>query len=78
MGIQNLRQSLRWWKPYVAVEYRKLSEEEEAGSESWGWVRATAVLARAKEDDMPDTAVYVAHPRRSWVTVRKASWSRSM
>ncbi len=60
MGIQNLRQSLRWWKPYVAVEYRKLSEEEEAGSESWGWVRATAVLARAKEDDMPDTAVYVA------------------
>ena len=32
------------------------------GENSWGWVRATAVLAQAgeKENDMPLTAVYVA------------------
>ena len=60
MNIQNLRQKLRWWQPYVAVEYRKLPDDPSAGSDSWEWVRATAVLARTGTDDMPKTAVYVA------------------
>lgn len=60
MNVDNLRQSLRWWKPCAAVEYRRLPEEPGEGDASWGWVRATAVLARAGEDDMPLTAVYVA------------------
>lgn len=60
MNVENLRQCLRWWKPCAAVEYRKLPDEPGAGGDSWGWVRATAVLARAGEDDMPRTAVYVA------------------
>lgn len=57
MNMQNLRQSLRWWNPYVAVEYRKLPESQTNRLE---WVRATAVLARAAGDDAPKTAVYVA------------------
>lgn len=60
MNVQNLRQRLRWWQPCVAVEYRKLSEGPGAGKDSWSWVRATAVLARAAGDDTPKTAVYVA------------------
>lgn len=60
MNIQNLRNSLRWWQPYVAVEYRKLPEDPAAGLDKCSWVRATAVLARAGEGDLPQTAVYVA------------------
>lgn len=61
MNVENLRQSLRWWKPCAAVEYRRLPEEP--GKETTGaceWVRATAVLARTGENDVPRTAVYVA------------------
>ena len=57
MDVENLRQSLRWWQPYVAMEYRKLAE---APGEEHSWVRATAVLAQAGEDDLPRTALYVA------------------
>ena len=60
MNVQNLRETLRWWKPCVAVEYRKLPEDPAAGEESFGWVRATAVLAQTGDDDMPKTVVYVA------------------
>lgn len=60
MGIQNLRSSLRWWQPCVAFEYRKLSEAPGAGADDCSWVRASAILARAGEDDLPRTAVYVA------------------
>ena len=56
MNVDYIRQELRWWKPCIAVEYRRRDEE----SDSWSWVRASAVLARAGEDDMPLTAVYVA------------------
>ena len=59
MGIQNLRQSLRWWKPYVAVEYRKLPDFPELGDRCQ-LVRATAVMAQTGTDDMPKTVVYVA------------------
>lgn len=56
MNIDHIRQELRWWKPCIAVEYRRRNEE----SDSWSWVRASAVLARAGEDELPLTAVYVA------------------
>lgn len=59
MDIRNLREKLRWWTPYVAVEYRRLPEDPSAGTEC-SWVRATAVLARTGSDDLPETAVYVA------------------
>lgn len=60
MDAENLRQSLRWWQPYVAVEYRKLPGDPSSAPNKWVWVRATAVLARTGTDDMPKTAVYVA------------------
>lgn len=58
MNCENLRQSLRWWQPYVAVEYRKLPDFPENGE--CEWVRATAVLARSGADDLPKNAIYVA------------------
>ena len=60
MNVQNLRQKLRWWQPYVAVEYRRLTDEPGSGEGAWSWVRATAVLARTAGDEAPKTAVYVA------------------
>lgn len=60
MSIQNLRDSLRWWQPCVAFEYRRISDPSGGGPDSWNWVRASAVLARTGEDDLPKTAVYVA------------------
>lgn len=58
MNSKNLLQTLRWWQPYVAVEYRKLPDDPAA--DSYEWVRATAILARSGADDLPRTAVYVA------------------
>ena len=60
MSAQNLRDNLRWWQPCIALEYRKISEEPGGGIDDGGWVRASAVLARTGEDDLPQTAVYVA------------------
>lgn len=60
MNVDNLKRELRWWKPTVALEYRRPIDDPLTGAQSWGWVRATAVLARAGQDDMPLTAVYVA------------------
>ena len=60
MNVQNFRQSLRWWQPYVSVEYRKLPDFPETSDEPYQWVRATAMLARVGADDLPKTAVYVA------------------
>lgn len=56
ISIDHMRQELRWWRPCMAVEYRRRNEE----TDSWSWVRASTVLARAGEGDMPLTAVYVA------------------
>lgn len=58
--LQRLRQTLRWWKPYVTVDYRKLPDHPHAAGEECSWVRATVMLARSGKDDMPETAVYVA------------------
>ena len=60
MKLENLKNNLRWWQPCVAFEYRKLPQETGDGEEDYSWVRASAVLARAGEDDLPKTAVYVA------------------
>lgn len=60
MGQQNLRENLRWWQPCVAYEYRKMPEKPGAGMDKEKWVRASVVLARTGEDDLPMTAVYVA------------------
>lgn len=60
MNVRNLQENLRWWQPYVAVEYRRLSEDPSAKPDEYSWVRATAVLARTAGDDVPRTAVYVA------------------
>ena len=60
MNAENMVQKLRWWQPYLAVEYRKLADEPDKGMDSWSWVRATVMLARSGADDMPKTAVYVA------------------
>ena len=58
MNVQNLKATLRWWKPYVAIEYRKMPDSPD--SSAWSRVRATAILARTGSDDMPRTVVYVA------------------
>lgn len=60
MSVQNLRDSLRWWQPCIPFEYRKISDMTETKSDTWSWVRASAVLARTGSDDLPKTAVYVA------------------
>lgn len=60
MNVEYLRDSLRWWQPSVSYEYRRSSGGGDAESEKWGWVRASVVLARTGEDDLPKTAVYVA------------------
>lgn len=60
INVENIAQSLRWWQPSLAVEYRKLLDEPGSDTSSWSWVRATVVLARSGSDDMPKTAIYVA------------------
>lgn len=60
MSMDHLRGSLRWWQPSVAVEYRRMSDNPSAGPDGWSWVRASVVLARTGENDLPKTAVYVA------------------
>lgn len=60
MDLDNLRESLRWWQPCAAVEYRRLDEVSGESPSSWRWVRASVVLARSGGDDRPKTAVYVA------------------
>ena len=58
MDCGHLRETLRWWNPCVATEYRKLPDFP--GDKDYTWVRATAVLARSGSDDLPKNAVYVA------------------
>lgn len=57
MNPENWRQTLRWWHPYTALEYRTLPEDETG---EYGWIRATAVIAQIGVDDIPKTAVYWA------------------
>lgn len=59
MSTAHLRENLRWWQPYVAVEYRKLPDFPELG-DACQLVRATAIMAQTGTDDMPKTVVYVA------------------
>lgn len=57
MNPENWRRTLRWWHPFVALEYRKLPDFD---SDEYGWVRATAVIAQTGADDAPKTVVYMA------------------
>lgn len=59
MSVDHLRETLRWWQPYTAVEYRKLPDFPELG-DACQLVRATAIMAQTGPDDMPKTVVYVA------------------
>ena len=59
MSTAHLRENLRWWQPYVAVEYRKLPDFPELG-DTCQPVRATAIMAQTGTDDLPKTVVYVA------------------
>ena len=59
MSTVHLRENLRWWQPYVAVEYRKLPDFPELG-DACQLVRATAIMAQTGTDDLPKTVVYVA------------------
>lgn len=59
MSTAHLRENLRWWQPYVAVEYRKLPDFPELG-DACQLVRATAIMAQTGTDDLPKTVVYVA------------------
>lgn len=56
MDLDNLRRELRWWKPFVAVEYRRATEKPD----HWDLVRATTAIARTDGNDLPLTAVYAA------------------
>lgn len=60
VSLENLRENLRWWRPTLAVEYRRLDDEHGEPPGCWRWVRASVVLARTGADDLPKTAVYVA------------------
>ncbi|MCI8800521.1 hypothetical protein [Acetatifactor muris] len=60
MNIQNWLKHLRWWNPYVTVEYRTIPDNPGAGPEEYMRVRATAVLAQTGAGDLPKTVVYVA------------------
>lgn len=57
MNPENWRNTLRWWHPYTALEYRTMPEE---GTQECGRIRATAVIAQIGEDDIPKTLVYLA------------------
>lgn len=60
MNVQNWLQTLRWWQPFVALEYRKLPDAPLKDPKAYSWVRATAVVAQIGMDDIPKTVVYVA------------------
>ncbi len=60
MNIQNWLETLRWWNPYVTIEYRTIPDNPDVSPEEYARVRATAVLARTGTDDLPKTIVYVA------------------
>lgn len=59
-SMENLRESLRWWQPCVAMEYRQMHDEPGDADDRWRWVRASVVLTRTGPDDLPQTSVYVA------------------
>ena len=60
MNIHNWADSLRWWNPYVTIEYRTIPDDSDVSLGKNIRVRATAVLARTGTDDLPKTIVYVA------------------
>lgn len=59
MSLENLLRELRPEHPFVAVEYRKIRNENGLIEKEYNWIRATVVLAES-ENGRPKTALYVA------------------
>lgn len=60
MSARNLIQVLGPEQPYVTFAYRKQPECTDVEQEDYGWVRATAVMARADAEGKARDIVYVA------------------
>ena len=60
MSSRNLRQVLKREQPFVTFAYRKMPEETVDGGEDYGWIRATAVMARTDEEGKASGIVYAA------------------
>ena len=59
MDYSNLMDTLDEEHPLLAVEYRRIKENEDGSFSEYGWVRATIVLADS-EEGKPTTALYTA------------------
>ncbi|MCR2047340.1 ATP-binding protein [Acetatifactor muris] len=60
MSIRNLRQVLGPEQPFVTFAYRKQPGKDGRDSESYGWIRATAVMTQADKEGRARGIVYVA------------------
>lgn len=59
MSSRNLRQVLKKEQPFVTFAYRKMPEAG-AAADDYGWIRATAVMARTDEEGKASGIVYAA------------------
>ena len=60
MSSRNLRQVLKKEQPFVTFAYRKRPEETDTDGDDFGWIRATAVMARTDEEGKASGIVYAA------------------
>ncbi|MCI9336195.1 MAG: response regulator [Lachnospiraceae bacterium] len=60
MSSKNLRQVLKREQPFVTFAYRKMPERADSSPDDYGWIRATAVLARTDEEGRASGVVYAA------------------
>ena len=60
MSSRNLRQVLKKEQPFVTFAYRKMPEETDTDGDDFGWIRATAVMARTDEEGKASGIVYAA------------------
>ncbi len=60
MSSRNLRQVLKKDQPFVTFAYRKMPESADMAADDYGWIRATAVMARTDEEGKASGIVYAA------------------
>lgn len=60
MSARNLRQVLGKEQPFVTFAYRKMPEGKKDAAEGYGWIRATAVMARTDGEGKASGIVYAA------------------
>ena len=60
MSSRNLRQVLKKDQPFVTFAYRKMPEKTDVSPDDYGWIRATAVMARTDEEGKASGIVYAA------------------